>query len=242
MKFSIITTVLNGEAYIEKSIDSAIKAFSDESFEHLIIDAGSKDNTLNILNRYDHLDIEVKEGISIAKAWNYAIKKAKGDLILLLNADDYLSKEFSSALAQIKKGSSDVYFGDVDIVNSFGSILRTYKGKTPNRFNILSGFSFLHPGTFVSIECYKKVGLFDVNRGVGMDSDWLVRAFYSDCKFEYHGANTFMLDGGLSVRSEFKGFGEYLQSLADSGAKLSLVWSLLIKVAVILKRALLKRW
>lgn len=242
MKFSIITTVLNGEEYIEKSIKSALKVFSDEPFEHLIIDAGSKDNTLNILKGYDHLVIEVKEGISIANAWNYAIKKAKGDFILLLNADDYLSKEFASALAQIKKGSSDIYFGNVDIVDSSGLVLRTYKGKSPNRFNILGGFSFLHPGSFVSIDCYKKVGFFDINRGVGMDSDWLVRAFHSDCKFEHHGGNTLMLDGGLSVRSEFKGFGEYLQSLADSGVKLLLTWSLLIKIAVILKRVLLNRW
>jgi len=84
---TIITTVLNGKAHIESMLASAP---ADPRIEHLVIDAGSSDGTLDVLRAQPHLNLIVRPSLSLYSAWNEAVAAAQGRYVIFLNADDEL--------------------------------------------------------------------------------------------------------------------------------------------------------
>ena len=90
---SIITVVLNGEKTLERTIKSVINQ-SYKNFEHIVIDGGSTDGTIKILKKYSkkisYWKSEKDKGIY--DAMNKGIKKSKGNIIGILNSDDYYLK------------------------------------------------------------------------------------------------------------------------------------------------------
>ena len=115
-KISIITPVYNSEKYIEQCIDSVL-AQSYDDFELILVNDGSKDKSLEIIEKYASLDkriryiSKVNEGQGVAR--NFALNMAKGEYILYLDSDDWLC---DSALMQIKnkfekeKGTQIIFF------------------------------------------------------------------------------------------------------------------------------------
>ena len=91
MKISIITVSYNAERYIRQTIESVVRQTYTE-IEYIIIDGGSQDETLDIVNEYkDNIDIVISEkDRSLYDAYNKGTRLASGDYILYLNADDYL--------------------------------------------------------------------------------------------------------------------------------------------------------
>ena len=90
-KISIVTVCLNSENTIEKTIQSVIGQ-SYSNIEYIIIDGGSKDNTLNIINKYKYrVSVIISEkDMGIYDAFNKGLKIYNGDLIGFVNSDDYL--------------------------------------------------------------------------------------------------------------------------------------------------------
>ena len=98
MKFSFIIPVLNEEKYIAKCIYSIKKQFG-EDFEIIVVDNGSKDKTVEIVNKMGvSLVYERKKGISNAR--NTGAKKAKGELLCFMDADGILSNNW---LVEVRK-------------------------------------------------------------------------------------------------------------------------------------------
>lgn len=87
LKISIITPSLNQGEFIEENILSVLNQ-NYQNFEHIIIDGGSSDNTLNILNKYQHLIWESKHDRGQSHALNKGLKKATGEIIGWFNSDD----------------------------------------------------------------------------------------------------------------------------------------------------------
>ena len=89
MKISIITVCLNSDKTIEKTINSVVSQDYD-NIEYIIIDGGSNDNTLNIINKYkNHIKTIVSEKDNgIYDGINKGIKKASGEIISLIHAND----------------------------------------------------------------------------------------------------------------------------------------------------------
>lgn len=85
--FSIITPCLNRAKYIKYAVDSVL-AQKNISFEHIIIDGGSTDGTLELLKQYPHLQIQIGEDQGMYDAINRGLKLAKGRIIGFLNSDD----------------------------------------------------------------------------------------------------------------------------------------------------------
>jgi GT2 family glycosyltransferase len=89
-QISVVTSVFNGEAYLEECVDSILnQTFQD--FEYIILNNGSTDRTPEILNRYadPRLRIIHQENLGIARSLNKGIHLANSELIVRLDADDY---------------------------------------------------------------------------------------------------------------------------------------------------------
>ena len=181
IKVSIITAVYNGEAHIERAIRSVIKQ-SFKNIEYIIIDGGSTDNTLFIIGKYaghiSHLISEKDEGI--ADAFNKGIAIASGDLIGIVNADDWLAEDGVEKIVQ-GIGDFDLAFGDLQYwKNGEGDyISRANLDKLDREMTIN------HPTVFVRAACYKKFGSFDPAYVCAMDYELMVRLLINGCRFMY---------------------------------------------------------
>ena len=94
MTFSIITTVLNNESFILDCLESVKKQnINKKEIEHIIIDGGSNDKTVNIIKKFKKNNKYVKffyqKNLSIYEGINFGIKKSKNDHIGILHSDDY---------------------------------------------------------------------------------------------------------------------------------------------------------
>jgi glycosyltransferase involved in cell wall biosynthesis len=132
--FSIITPVYNGESFISETVESVLLNLDPNfKFEYLIIDDGSTDNTKNILEKYSQNELvkvfSVKNS-GEAAAVNYALEKALGEYILIVNADDpLLSPRLFTLANEILKSNEKVVvvYPDWNIVSESNLILETKK-------------------------------------------------------------------------------------------------------------------
>ena len=97
LKISVITVSYNQGRFIEENILSVLNQ-NYENFEHIIIDACSKDNTLDILKKYDHLKWTSEPDKGQSDGLNKGFRKATGDLIVWLNSDDVMCEGAFDAL------------------------------------------------------------------------------------------------------------------------------------------------
>lgn len=96
MVVSIIITAYNYEKYIERAIRSCLdQSLSKDQYEVIVVNDGSTDNTHIILENYD-TEVRVfnlKENVGLSAARNYGVKKALGQFIIFLDADDYIQRD-----------------------------------------------------------------------------------------------------------------------------------------------------
>lgn len=135
-KVSIIIPVYNSEKYISKCLDSVINQ-TYKNIEILVINDGSKDNSINILREYEKKDSRIividKENEGVAKTRNMGIKKATGEYIMFIDNDDYIDADYvESFINSALLNDADIVIGGfkrVNIVN--GKIL--YKEKVVDK-------------------------------------------------------------------------------------------------------------
>ena len=178
---TIITTVLNGEKYLEESIQS-LHNQNYSNIEHIVIDAGSKDNSLNIIKKYDDkIDYWCqKKDKGIYDGFNLGMKLAKGDYIGFLNSDDiYTNNAFDHLLKYIKNyPDKDFIFGSV---KKHWGVLHGYK---PKKISYSWGFYSSHStGFFIKLQSAKKVGLYNLKYKYSSDYDYFYRMIVK-CKLQ----------------------------------------------------------
>jgi glycosyltransferase involved in cell wall biosynthesis len=119
LKISVVTPSFNSENTIRESIES-VMAQSYKNWEHLVIDGGSKDSTLSILQKYQHLIWISEKDEGHYHAMNKGIAKATGDLIVILNSDDCFRPEAFQAVVNAfqQHESWDALFGDAIYVDA----------------------------------------------------------------------------------------------------------------------------
>ncbi len=159
---SIITPVLNGEKYLEWNILS-IKAL-DIPFEHIIVDGGSTDGTLEIIRRYPHVRLLQQSGaLGMYDAVHQGFMIARGDVLGYVNADDQVL--VAGMKAMVERLSSDP---SLDFVYSNGYFLFADKGlyvpvygKRGFRYFLLNNIMpFLQPATLYRKSRYLESGGF----------------------------------------------------------------------------------
>lgn len=183
MKISIITVVYNNVDTIEQTIRSVLsQSYSD--VEYIVIDACSTDGTSGIINKYiDYIDLYVREPDSgIYNAFNKGIMYATGDIIGIINADDwYEDVAIENISVAFEKQSIDIVYGNCNIVNEDKTI-KAY----PEDIAYLNWFMCVsHPTVFVRKSVYNEIGLFDETYRIASDFEFLLRAKQNGKRFGY---------------------------------------------------------
>lgn len=180
-KISVVTPSLNQGRFLEECITSVIKQDYPD-FEYIIIDGGSKDNSLDIIAEYKHdLAYSVSEPDNgQSSAISKGFKKAKGELVAWLNSDDYYLPGAFRKVAEAygRNPEASFYFGNGLRVDSKGlKKSRFFESETVNfdRDALLYCLNYiLQPATFINASYLKKIDFLDEDLHFGMDTDlWL---------------------------------------------------------------------
>lgn len=210
MKLSVITICYNSEKTVERTIKSVLgQTYKD--FEYIIVDGGSKDSTLDIVRKYEPLfegrmkwKSEPDKGIY--DAMNKGIQRSTGDIIGIVNSDDWLeptAMEHIVNLANKVENYKDCLFcGSMKFHYTNGSSQEMLADKNKFEKGVVN-YSFnhgaYHPAIYVGSNVYNEVGLFDIRFRYAADIDFIARSHKEGKKFYFTNAIvTNMADGGIS--------------------------------------------
>lgn len=180
MKLSVITVCLNNRATIADTIGSVLSQ-SNTDLEYLIIDGGSNDGTLEIIEQYrQHVTNIVSEpDAGIYDAMNKGIALATGELIGILNADDvYASAEILAKVADVFKDKAvDACYGDLVYTDPQNSdqIRRFWKAGSYEQRKLYYGWMPPHPTFFVRRAHYTVCGTYRTDLGSAADYELMLR-------------------------------------------------------------------
>lgn len=227
MKISVITVCFNSE----KTIGATLKSVCEQSYpdvEHIVIDGGSCDRTVELIfAEGSHVAKFVSEpDKGIYDAINKGLAYAKGDVIGILNSDDfYLGKNVLGEVAATfaSNPAVDVVMGDVDFVSN-GDLMKPIRrysagGFKPWMFHI--GLMPPHPAVFIRKSAYQQIGKYKLDYKIAADFDMLVRLLsIQKKKYLTTGKHWVrMRAGGVStssLRSNFVITREMLRSLREN--------------------------
>ncbi len=187
---SIITATYNSAATLGDTIRSVLsQSYTD--WEHLIIDGGSTDGTVALAESYrdrygDRLRIVTGHDSGIYDAMNKGIALAEGNIIGLLNSDDFFSSpDILAAIAEaigLDAGQSEVeaVYGDVVYVSrdDTSKIVRRYSSRGFRRWKMRIGLMPAHPSFYCRRSVYDRCGLFDLDMRIAADFEHLLRVVY----------------------------------------------------------------
>lgn len=211
MKISIITVTYNSGKTIEDTIRSVWEQTYKE-IEYIVVDGGSKDNTIDILQRYEPLFGWRMKYVSendngIYEAMNKGIRMASGDVVGFLNSDDFftscdivtnIAKSFSSI-------DSDAIFGDIHFVRDKDKTkcTRYYSSAMFRPLFLRFGFMPAHPSFYCKRLIYEKVGTYKTDYKIGADYEMMVRLFLKHhIRYQYIPMDfVTMRIGGISTRN-----------------------------------------
>lgn len=176
---SIITIVYNGKKFIEQTIKSVLSQ-TYFKIEYIIIDGGSTDGTIDIIRKYqDSLAYWVSEpDKGISDAFNKGIKRARGVIVGVINADDWYEKDAVEHVVR-SMHAADVLYGNMRIWKE-GKVDFELEG---NHNLLEKEMTINHPTVFVRKECYERYGVFDETFKCAMDYELMLRFYKNGCVF-----------------------------------------------------------
>ena len=183
LKISIITVSLNSEDTIRNTIESIISQHYD-NIEYIVIDGGSNDKTIEITRQFsNHIDyIFSGPDDGIYDAMNKGIKVATGDVIGILNSDDFYPNSFvvSNVAESFEKHNCDAVYGDLVYVkaNNIDKIRRYWKAGEYTTSKIKNGWMLPHPTFFVKKKIYNRHGLYNIDLRSAADYEMILRLLY----------------------------------------------------------------
>jgi len=132
MKFSIVIPVYNVEKYIDKCLSSILNQ-SYKNYEVIIVNDGTKDNSIDIINKYvkKHKEFKLynKENGGLSDARNYGLNYVTGDYLLFIDSDDYIEKDLLLKLNNIlNKKEYEVIKFKINLVDEKGKLIRKEDG------------------------------------------------------------------------------------------------------------------
>lgn len=224
-----MTVTFNSTRTLRDTIESVL-AQSYPNIEHVVIDGGSSDGTVELLreleSRYGgRLKWTSEPDYGIYDAMNKGVALASGDIVGILNSDDLYAS--TGAVAQVvdafNTSKCDAVYADLVYVDREDTqkITRTW---IAGEGDYLKGWSPPHPTLYVSKQLYEKVGEYRRDYKIASDYDFMLRAFLigSACAIYLNDVIVKMRRGGESTRSFASnrlGFTEAQNSLRELGVK-----------------------
>jgi len=179
---SIITVVFNGAKTIGNTIESVMSQTYD-NLEHIIIDGGSTDGTIEIIKKYEKYIAKwiSEKDKGIYDAMNKGIKLASGGIIGILNSDDFYASEniIEKIVETFNQTNTDAVYGDLEYVDfkDTSKIIRYWKSSEFKPGSFKKGWHPPHPSLYIKKEIYEKYGNFDTNMKVSADFELMLRFF-----------------------------------------------------------------
>ena len=208
---SIITVVYNGEKYLEQTIQSVINQ-TYKNIEYIVIDGGSTDGTLDIIKKYEeHISYWVSESDKgLYDAMNKGIGVAKGELIGMINSDDWYELEAVEIMAEAYKNNptKSIFHADRYDIDDDGN--KTVKKFHPSAFKFkYYGMTYNHPSMFITKKEYQ-IHKYNTELRSLSDNQFVLEAFLRDNTTLYYinkALVNYRLDGisaGLPINEKLK--------------------------------------
>ncbi len=186
MKISIVTATYNSASTVRDTFESVLaQTYSD--IEYIVVDGLSKDNTVDIIKEYEPKFNGKMRWVSekdkgLYDAMNKGIAMATGDVVGILNSDDfYTSNDALAVIADnLKETGADAVYGDIHFVNNddLTKCVRYYSSAIFNRSLMRIGLMPAHPSFYCKRDVYTKYGVFDTTYKIGADFESLLRYIY----------------------------------------------------------------
>lgn len=212
MKITIITVNFNGDKTLERTIKSITNQTYNKKFEYIIVDGKSNDKSLEIIKKYEKILLErnvmyrwiSEKDNGIYHAMNKGIELASGDIIGIINSDDWYEKDTLEKVAKkFEEEKIDMLYGMLRYINN-GKFIRI-RGEYDTY-----GVNY-HPTVFLKKIIYKKYGNYNEKYKIAADADLLLRLKKEkiNCKFIESILTNFSVNG-VSNKRFFKGNLEYI--------------------------------
>lgn len=233
MKVSIITVVYNNAQTIKDAIESVLSQ-TYKDIEYIIVDGASRDGTVEIIESYgDRISKFITESDNgLYDAMNKGIKLASGDIVGILNSDDFYIDEFviEKVVKVFKEKKVDSLFADLVYVkpDNLEKTVRYYDSSKFHPEKFAYGWMPAHPTFFVKRAIYEKYGLFKTDYIIAADYELLVRFLYR-YRVSYHYLQeviTKMRTGGVStngIKSNWILNKEIVRACAENGLKTNML-------------------
>lgn len=190
LKISLITVTFNSAATLADTIKSVIKQ-DYSNIEYIIVDGGSTDQTIEIIKKYEErfpIKWVSEPDKGLYDAINKGIKMATGDVVGIINSDDFYHR--ADGLSKIAKGFDneevDCVFADIRFVRpeNLQKTVRYYSSKNFHPKKFKWGFMPAHPTFFAKRELFEKLGYYKTDYYIGADYELLIRFLYNN-KLKY---------------------------------------------------------
>lgn len=202
MKISVVTIAYNSAATIERTIQSVL-AQQGVEVEYIVVDGLSKDNTVDIIKAYAH---GISHWISepdkgIYDAMNKGVQMATGDVVGMLNADDYFADEFAlqRVVEAFQNNDCDATYADLHYKNG-AKTTRVWKSGSYKPGAFKRGWMPPHPTFYMKKSCYEKLGFYRTDMRSAADYELMLRMIHKhEVKLHYiPQVQVFMEVGGVS--------------------------------------------
>ncbi|MBW9204170.1 glycosyltransferase [Bacteroidales bacterium SW292] len=232
LKISIVTVSFNSEKTLADTIYSVLSQTYPD-IEYILVDGSSKDNTLDIIRTYESQFNGRMKWISepdrgLYDAMNKGIRMATGDVVGILNSDDFFTS--NDVLEKVAEGFADndvnAVYGDIHFVRSddLNRCVRYYSSRIFRRGLMRLGFIPAHPSFYCRRECFEKYGCYKTDYKIAADFDLLLRFIYVHrIRIKYLPVDmvTMRLGGASTsgLKSRMTGMKEHLRSFRENGVK-----------------------
>jgi len=164
----------------------AVLRQSYDNIEYIVVDGASTDGTIDLIHQYEPRFKGRMRWISepdcgIYDAMNKGIRMATGDIVGILNSDDYFTSDnvIESIVPYFADETLDAIYGDIHFIKDGQpeKIVRYYSSRLFHPFWLRFGFMPAHPSFYVRRQVYEKAGLYKTNYKIGSDYEMMVRLF-----------------------------------------------------------------
>ena len=185
-KISVVTPSFNSIHTIRDTIES-VRSQDYRNWEHIVIDGGSTDGTIDLLKQYPHLSWVSEKDEGHYHAMNKGISRATGDMIYILNADDCVRPGVFTAVIEAfqQHPEWDALFGDARFVNDSGQLIFS-RQEACYDYNVLRYTKIcyvIHQALFVRKSVHDRIGLYRHKDYLnGCDYEFILRLGRNGCK------------------------------------------------------------